>query len=775
MDGTAATAGPRSRALWVKVLAGFMVLAAVLALLVAFFPWDLLRGPLNRYVSEKTGRHFEITRKLDVKLGRTARIFADGLEFANPDWAQDPHLVKADGAEIRIELLPLLTRHIELPLVVLNKPRLSLQVEADGRRSWALGRDTSDPRNIPDIGALIVDQGSMHYIATHHGADIHTDFAIQGPLKPPAATGSTTTTVATSTTAAAAASAASAASAATGAALPLSFKSKGTWKKEPFTAQGRTGNVLYLSAPLKHPFPMEVNATAGATTLRASGSIDSLATLDGAQAAINLQGRDLADLYKLVGVVLPATPRYSLHGKLSKEGEVWHMRQIDGKLGNSDLSGELSFDRARKVPLLAGKVQSRSLDFDDLAPLVGLPEQPRSAAALPEVPGPRPVPVRTARPASDPGRKVLPVASLDLARLKAMDADVRYSAARVTHVRRLPLDRMNVHVRLNGGVLKLDPMTLRVAGGSLAGRVHIDGKSNPAVAEAHLDARSIELNKLFPRMAITRASFGKIHGDIDLKGRGNSVARMLGTSSGNVALLMGRGQISNLLLEVAGLDGAEIIKFMMGGDQNVILRCAAAAFDVNRGLMNSRALVLDTTDTVIYGDGQVSLANEAIDIRLRPYPKDMSILSLRSPLVVAGSFAVPRVGPDKGALAGRTGLALALGAFNPLLALAATVETGPGEDANCGPALREASSSYAAARIAAMSQPPVPPRKASVLGGSPAAPGAQAAAGLPRSPAAPSDPAAPAGKRSDAEGNRAAQGAQARPHAPGAPGQLYGP
>ena len=64
--------------------------------------------------------------------------------------------------------------------------------------------------------------------------------------------------------------------------MPLSFKSKGTWQKEPFTAQGRTGNVLYLSAPLQRPFPLELNATAGATTLRASGSIASLATLEGA-------------------------------------------------------------------------------------------------------------------------------------------------------------------------------------------------------------------------------------------------------------------------------------------------------------------------------------------------------------------------------------------------------------------------------------------------------------------------------------------------------------
>jgi hypothetical protein len=35
---------------------------------------------------------------------------------------------------------------------------------------------------------------------------------------------------------------------------------------------------------------------------------------------------------------------------------------------------------------------------------------------------------------------------------------------------------------------------------------------------------------------------------------------------------------------------------------------------------------------------------------------------------------------------------LALGAINPLLALAATIETGPGEDANCAGILRQAAS-----------------------------------------------------------------------------------
>jgi uncharacterized protein involved in outer membrane biogenesis len=246
MDGMATTAAPRRHPLWVKLLAAFAVIAVLLVLLVALFPWDWLRGPFNRYVTEKTGRHFEITRKLDVKLGRTTRILADGIEFANPEWAKNPHLVKAEGAEIHIKLLPLLRRNIELPYIELHRPQLGLQLEADGRRSWALGRDTSDPRNVPNIGALVVDEGSMHFVATHHGADIHTDFTIEGAIQPPVAGAKSTTTEGTGT----------ATAAPDAAAMPLSFKSKGTWEKEPFTAQGRTGNVLYLRAPLTRPFPL---------------------------------------------------------------------------------------------------------------------------------------------------------------------------------------------------------------------------------------------------------------------------------------------------------------------------------------------------------------------------------------------------------------------------------------------------------------------------------------------------------------------------------------
>jgi uncharacterized protein involved in outer membrane biogenesis len=103
----------------------------------------------------------------------------------------------------------------------------------------------------------------------------------------------------------------------------------------------------------------------------------------------------------------------------------------------------------------------------------------------------------------------------------------------------------------------------------------------------------------------------------------------------------------------ATLVGGDIIKFLLRGDRNVELRCAAVAFDVNKGLMTGRTLVVDTTNALFTATGQASLANETLDFVVHPEPKSKNILSLRTPLVVRGTFGDPSGGVAGGST-GRT-------------------------------------------------------------------------------------------------------------------------
>src|SRR5262245_44106227 len=70
------------------------VLLAALALLVAFFPWHVLRAPLASYVGHRLQRDVTIG-DLDVALGRITRVQLDDLSIGNLPRAADPRMAHA--------------------------------------------------------------------------------------------------------------------------------------------------------------------------------------------------------------------------------------------------------------------------------------------------------------------------------------------------------------------------------------------------------------------------------------------------------------------------------------------------------------------------------------------------------------------------------------------------------------------------------------------------------------------------------------------------------
>jgi AsmA protein len=130
---------------------------------------------------------------------------------------------------------------------------------------------------------------------------------------------------------------------------------------------------------------------------------------------------------------------------------------------------------------------------------------------------------------------------------------------------------------------------------------------------------------------------------------------------------------------------------------------------VKNGTAEANALVFDTAVVNVQGSGSINLKTEAMDITLRPQPKDRSLASLRSPLYIRGSFGEPDVGPDMGRIAARGAGAILMGIINPLLAVLPLMEEGKGKDSNCGKLIAEATSSARSAASGATA--PRPPSK----------------------------------------------------------------
>ncbi len=621
-----------------------MFLVALVLLVIALWDWNWFKGPVERAVQAKTGREFHINGNLDVDLGRVVTVRGDGLTFANAEWSKKPQMASADRAEIDVRFWPLLRGNVLIPEIRMTRPDLLLETapRKDQPGNWDfLGPSDGKP---PVLQRLLIDDGRLQFLDAAGKTDILVALNSGKPKNADSAP-------------------------------PLLVKGKGRWQGNPFTLDGNTESPLELTNS-DHPFRIHLDGRAGGTHAIASGTLTNPFALRTFDLDFMLSGQDMEDLYPLIGLAIPSTPPYKLKGRLKRNNNVWRYENFTGTAGDSDLGGTAQIEVGRERPFLKAELVSRRLDFDDLAGFVGAPpktgsgesanaEQKAEAAEL------------------KASARVLPDTPYNLTKLRAMDADVRWKAQRI-NAPSLPLDDMDAHLTLDAGLLQLQPLNFGVAGGDIRSNVRLDARKDTIDTRLQASIRKVQLGRLFPDAKLAEQASGGISGDIDLRGQGNSVAAMLGSSDGTVAVGMGRGHIGNLIMELAGLDVAESLKFLFTGDKQIPLRCAWGDFGVASGVMTSTALAFDTEDTLILGEGTVDLKQEQLDLLLRPRPKDISILALRSPLRIGGTFKDPSFRPDFKALGVRGAIALTLASITPPAALLATIETGPGKDSNCG-------------------------------------------------------------------------------------------
>lgn len=611
----------------------------VLAVGVLFADANLLRHPIERFVTDKTGRALAIDGDLRLSLDPHLVVQAEGLRYANPEWAAGPEMLNLPRVRASIAWLPLFTGRLVLLEANLEKPVIDLERRKDLSNNWSL--DTAQPPapdrrgGLPEIRTLTVDEGML----------MLADEPTQTFIKLTVQTESEGT----------------------------HFVAQGKYAGLPLEADGRGGSILSLTDETQ-PFPLRGDATIGKTHAHVDGTITGLATLAAADLQMTANGESFDELFPIIHVAIPPSPPWKIKGRVIRDGEWWRLHDFEGHLGDSDLSGSADMAYRNERATVHAQITSRVLDLDDIGGFIGAkPQAGPGETASPEQR------VEKAQAQAEPN--LLPDVPIRLERLRAMDADVTFKGESIRG--KAPLDGLDTHIVVKDGVLTLKPLNFGVGGGNVVATLVFDGRGDTAAVDSNIEFRRIRLSKLFPGNKTVAKATGLLGGRAELKGQGDSFASVLEHSNGRVGLAMSGGTISNLLLELAGLDVAESLRLLFTGDKPVTLRCAVADLDVQDGVVKSRSTVVDTTDTNLKIDGQVAFAGEELDLTVHPLPKDYSPAALRSPLHIHGTFKKPAVRVDKKLLA-RGGIAAILATIAPpVAALVALIETGPGDDADC--------------------------------------------------------------------------------------------
>ena len=623
----------------------FLVLLIALVLFAAF-GLDTLKGPIARAVTNGTGRELTIDGHLKAVWSWVhPRFRVEGVSFANPQWASEHLMFKADAVEASVELAPLFIGRVVLPEVHLTRPVVNLEIDDAGRKNWLLDhQQQKEGGSRIAIHALTLDRGELHYRDAERdiNLDVGLDTDAQG----------------------------------------VAFQVKGIHKDLPAAAQGRGGQVLALK-DTSVPYPIDATAKIGGTELKANGTVTNVAQLSALDLAIEVRGKTMSELYDVIGIAFPETTPYTTRGRLVKGDHMIRYENFSGTVGESDIAGTLQFDLGGKRAFMHGDLQSKLLDLADLGPLVGT-DQPRESGVLPDMP-------------------------FDSDRWDSIDADVRIKAASIKRPKQLPLEHLASRIQMRDKVLTLEPFEFGIAGGRIAGTIKLDGQKDPIAATTNLRVKDLSLPEFFPTIKEGQASIGDINGLIELAGRGDSVGDMLGSSNGKVGIYLDGGKISRFMMELVAMDLWGVARVKLGGDQPVDIRCAIADFGVKDGLMQTNAFVFDTQVVNVQGTGNVSLKDENLDLTLNPHPKDRSIASLNSPLYIRGTFGAPKFAPDWKRLGTKSVGVLAMGIINPLLAVLPLIQEGKEKESPCAALIAEATKSAKQSAQEAKAGVPRPP------------------------------------------------------------------
>ncbi len=679
----------RTRKILSWVFGIFLLLVVVIVVLIATFDWNRLKPTINQKVSAELNRPFAIRGDLGVAWVRNReepgwrswvpwpQVHADDVMLGNPPSIPDVTMVHLQRVEATIAPLALLHQQIYLPWIKMQKPDARLVQTADKKNNWTFdlaSSQNSDANAAPSawsfrLDNILFDQGQVRYRDAVNKADVTVTINPLGKPVPYAqvAGGDDQQKGAGD--------------------FVFGWQANGTYNNQKLDGDGKIGGMLSLRSKTT-PFPLQVDVRNGTTRVRIDGTLQDPLNLGGLDVRLRFAGDTLANLYGLTGVLLPDTPPYETDGHLiarfnEAKGPLFRYEKFNGHIGDSDIHGSLTYRQGKPRPTLTGELTSNQLRMEDLGPLIGVnsgkgSEKTQQAKA------------QRGEASSQPADRVLPHDKFDTKSWDVMDADVKFSGKRIEHSSKLPLSDLYTHLQLKNGDLLLDPLRFGMAGGSINSTIHLEGDHSPMRGRADLHARKLRLRQLFPDVTAMQNSLGQLNGDASLSGTGNSVADLLGTSNGELKLLMNDGLISRSLMEIAGLNVGNYVVGKLFGDDEVKINCAATDMNIRQGLATPKLFLLDTENAVINVSGNVNFANERMDLSINPESKGIRIITLRSPLYVRGTFKNPDAGVKAGPLIARGAAAVALGAVvAPAAALIALISPSDTDDNQCSNVLQQ--------------------------------------------------------------------------------------
>jgi len=564
---------------------------------------------------------------LKLSLFPWAGISFSDLKLGNTDGFSEKEFVQVKSFEVRVKLLPLISKEVEIKRFVVNEPRIVLVKNKKGRGNWEQPKQqqTAAPKpgtagtpgglgglpiNALTVGNFAINNGSALWI-DHTGDSrqevkninlVLTDVSLEKPVQ---------------------------------------VKFSAELDNKPLAVEGTVGPVG--SGLQKGVVPLDLSLNAlKQLVIKLKGNLENPATTPGVDLDITVEKFSPRELVAALGQTFPVeTTDPKALGSVALKARI----KADAKRASIS-NGILNLDQSQlDFSATATQFSNPNLKFDLSLDKINLDRYmpPKSDS-----------PPAAKAPSKDKKKKA------DYAPLRRMILDGLIKIEQLT-VSKANVQDVYLKITAQNGIFNLDPMKMNMYQGNANGNAVWNVAQDIPASSLNLKINNVQAKPLLKDMLAKEILEGSTTADINLSMRGDEPELIKQTLNGNGYLKFNDGAIIGIDLAsmVRNVQAAFGLAEKGGQRPRTDFTELDIPYTIKNGAVNTPQSNLKSPFIRIIAAGTADLVKETLDFRVEPKAvatiKGQGDASDRGgimvPVVVSGTFASPKFRPDISAAA----------------------------------------------------------------------------------------------------------------------------
>ncbi len=615
---------------WFVIIGGVFLVLIIAAVIIIpqFVDIQKYKPTIEQKIAKATGRSFTLGDDIDLSVFPWVGVKLTDLHLGNPDGYKEKDMVSVKNFEVRLKVMPLLSKKIEIKTFVLDGPSIYLEKLKNGKANWqGLGqkptkkadkkvKEPASDKGLPIEGLMVgnfsITNGKMIYV--DQGTNLKkqvTDLnlsldniSLENPV------GISFTAMVDG--------------------KPVSLKgTAGPIGKEP----GK--GTMAIDFVLKALEELEI---------KLKGNIVDSLTSQNFDIELAISSFSPRKLFAALNQKFPVQTNdpnvlnaLSIKTRLKGNPASVSLSQGEVKLDDSNLTFSASAKEFFK-PNLKFNLKLDEIDLDRYLPKAPAKEEKPKASGSKS----------SKKTDYGPLRKLVLDGKVGVGKLKAHGA---------------LLEKIDVHIIAKKGIITIDPLGLNLYQGSVASKLVANVQKNTPRTKVSVDAKGIQAGPLLKDTLKKEIIEGTVQAKIGLSMAGETPDMIKQTLTGQGEILFNDGAIIGI--DLAGMVRNIKGKFGLGEQSKEKPRTDFAElkipFTSKNGLVNTNGTSLSSPLIRVIATGDVNLVKEQLDLRVEP--KVVATLKgqgdskqrsgLMVPVLVTGTFASPKIRPDLKGMIGK--------------------------------------------------------------------------------------------------------------------------